>query len=354
MDWTTLPGPTAFIERTAQDLSETYSVVSRCPAYLDDSWSRKLKARLEGFYAWNDVLCSPEDFYRFCAQLCGKEKMHGPHDLQRETLHCQLFYISFPSAEEWSRWTSLLTEFVIAQKTFDEKLQRNVMLVALNDDGLEVPNEALLKKRDILDFLRDEDPFFHACQCSSRDGSNRSIEEDIRIHICSELALWDFDLCRYLLDFPLEQLVDPIDVIKGYAEARGLEGWDGTSVFESGRNTNSAGSASSVTLALNGNREELTRRVWRGQVQVLFPLIEDQRCKLIERLRSMCPEVPRRATNEDGIVEIGPLHYHMRRERKCPRQLENFAFRLKEMRNDIAHLRACKLHHIPDKSELLT
>lgn len=354
MDWTTLPGPTAFIERTAQDLRETYSVVSRRPAYLDDSWSRRLKARLEEFYAWNDVACSPQEFYRFCAQLCGKESLLGPQDLQRNSLNGHLFYVACHSADEWPQWVSLLTEFVVAQKTIDDKLHRNVFLLAINNDALEAPNEALLKKRDIPDFLRDEDPFFHACQCSSRDGSNRSIEEDIRIHICSELALWDFDLCRYLLDFPLEQLIDPIDVIKEYAEAKNLGDLDGALGSESGSKTNSSGSSPSVTLALNGNREELTRRVWRGQVQVLFPLIEDQRCKLIERLKSLCPWVLRRARNEDGIVEIGPLHFHMLKEGKCPPKLKNFAFRLKEMRNDIAHLKVCKLAHIPNKSELLT
>jgi len=352
VDWTTLPGPTAFIERTAQDLSETYSVVSQCPAYLDDSWSRKLKARLEGFYAWNDVLCSPEDFYRFCAQLCGKEKMHGPHDLQRETLHCQLFYISFPSPEEWSRWTSLLTEFVIAQKTFDEKMERNVILVALNNDGLEVPNEALLKKRDILDFLRDEDPFFHACQCSSRDGGNRSIEEDIRVHVCSELALWDFDLCRHLLNFSLEELLDPTDLLKQYAAEK--KGTVESSVQVDNNNSSKPNKLSAVDLALNGNREELNRRIWRGQVQVLFPLIEDQRYKLIQHLQSTCPSVLRNAENDDGVIEIGPLHRCMLRERKCSPRLVDLARRLKKIRNDVAHLKVCAVHKIPNKSELLT
>lgn len=231
-------------------------------------------------------------------------------------------------------------------------MERNVILVALNNDGLEVPNEALLKKRDILDFLRDEDPFFHACQCSSRDGCNRSIEEDIRVHVCSELALWDFDLCRYLLNFSLEQLLDPTDLLKRYAvEKQGAAENPG----QIGNNNSSKPKkVSAVDLALNGNREELNRRIWRGQVQVLFPLIEDQRYKLIQHLQSTCPSVLRNAENDDGVIEIGPLHRCMLRERKCAPYLVNLARRLRNIRNDVAHLKVCAVHRIPNNAELLT
>ncbi len=353
MDWTTLPGPTAFIERTAQDLRETYSVVSRRPAYLDDSWSRRLKARLEEFYAWNDVACSPQEFYRFCAQLCGKESLLGPQDLQRNSLHSHLFYVACPSADEWPQWVSLLTEFVIAQKTIDDKLHRNVFLLAINNDALDAPNEALLKKRNILDFLRDEDPFFHACQCSSRDGGNRSIEEDIRVHVCSELALWDFDLCRHLLNFSLEQLLDPTDLLKQYAAEKQATD-EHLDQKDNNSNSSKPTQVSAVDLALNGNREELRRRIWRGQVQVLFPLIEDQRYKLIQHLRSNFPSLLENAENDDGVIEIGPLHRRMLRERKCSPRLVDLARRLKKIRNDVAHLKVCAVHKIPSKSELLT
>jgi len=354
VDWTTLPGPAAFIERTAQDLNQTYSVVCRCPAYLDDSWSRKLKSQLETSYVWNDVACSPQEFYRFCARLCGKESLLGPQDLQRNSLHGHLFYIARPSADDWPRWVSLLTDFVIVQKTIDENIQKNVLLIALDNDGLAVPNEALLRRRDILDFLRDEDPFFHACQCSSRDGARRSIEEEVRIHVCSELAHWDFELCRYLLDFPLERLLDPMDLLKQYAKEKQVKEQD---FSQSGNGTDRSSKTkleSAVLLAINGDREELSRRVWRGQVQVLFPLIEDQRYKLIKHLRSNFPLLLENAENDDGVIEIGPLHNRMLQERKCSPRLVNLAHRLKKIRNDVAHLKVCAVHKIPSKSELLT
>jgi hypothetical protein len=353
VDWTKLPGPDAFTAQTVQDLLGTYSVIARNPPYLDDSWSRQVKSSVEGNLVWNEVDCSPDDFYRFCARLCGKEQLSGPRGLLNESLHCQLFYISRPSADDWARWSRLLTDFVIFQNAIDERFQRNVFLVVLHDAKLEAPNEALLKKRDILDFLREEDSFLHACQCRPCEGNSRSLEDQIRIHVCSELALWDFDLCRYLLDVPLQKLLRPADVIKEYLAEQG-DAANGAEASSSSASPSDPNTASAVALALNGNEKELGRRVWRGQVQVLFPLLEDQRYKLIKRLESECPSVLRNVTSEDGIVEIGPLYRMMKRNRDCPHKLTNLASRLRGMRNDIAHLKVCELHNIPPKSDLLT
>ena len=276
------------------------------------------------------------------------------HDLLASGINANLFCVEQPSAEHWPAWTKLLTEFAKAHATVGA-LERNTLLFVLHDAQMMPPNENLIAASYLHDFTRPEDCFFHACQCSAGTGA-RSLEEEVRIHVCSELALWDFELCSYLMGLSLDAVLQPFDALCAYARSSGDDGLDVSKRYQPCRNSNNGSTPDqthAVILALKEDRVELCRRVWRGQVQVLFPLIEDQRCKLLDLIRSKFPAVLGDGDSVDETLEIGPLVRFMRHYGKCPRELLALAGRLKKMRDKIAHLQVCTIEDTPTRAELI-
>jgi hypothetical protein len=109
-------------------------------------------------------------------------------------------------------------------------------------------------------------------------------------------------------------------------------------------------------LALNGNKDEIARRVWIAQVRVLFPIIEEQRIRLIRMLRVHDPVIIKAWENEPeiaGDLEIGALSYRMSRSRRFKQRLTDYAVKLRNIRNKLAHLRICLPSDIPSEDEWL-
>lgn len=350
-----MPGPSAFIGNVEEMLRETRSVVAYVSPCFDFRWCESLRGRLEGIFAWRDVHPDPSRFYQEASTRKDGLPFVGTLEMIESGLHSQLFVLTSPARDSWSSWTKLLSDFSNVQRSVDSFL-RSVFLIVIDKSDLEAPIEAILTQCSIHDFLREEDAFFHACRHLD-GGSPRTIETDIKTHVCSELALWDFDLCDYLMGLNLSSLLQPEGALRSYGEqkqaaADSLPERPWRQIFPAGHCAEGSQREHSVALAMGGNTLELRRRVWRGQVQVLFPLIEEQRLLLIRRIRDRCPAVLRQLAANIEATEIGPLHHAMVQERGCPRDLLRIAGCLKALRNKIAHLEVCMPNELP-RSEML-
>jgi hypothetical protein len=107
--------------------------------------------------------------------------------------------------------------------------------------------------------------------------------------VVTELAGSDAHLAQHLAKEDLATIMSPFEVLKQFAESRGWSAeylthavWHNgtTDVVDGNRLLHSA------ATAVMGNRTEVNRRVWRGQVTVLYPYIEEQRVKLVPLVRS--------------------------------------------------------------------
>ncbi len=97
----------------------------------------------------------------------------------------------------------------------------------------------------------------------------------------------------------------------------------------------------SALLALKGDRDAIEARVWRGEVGVILPFIEDQRALLVRHLgrRFPLPWQPDKGKviSDPRKLQIGQIEYLLR-NMTVDRGLRRKVRMLCKMRNDLAHL----------------
>lgn len=117
-----------------------------------------------------------------------------------------------------------------------------------------------------------------------------------------------------------------------------------------------------LALARRGKTEEINKRIWKTQIQILFPIIELERVKLIEKwMSNIRDSLLNNHVTQYGVhitnpydVEIGTLDY-LQFHHSCDgryklyipdetdRQRISF---LHECRNLLAHVNCCSIHQV--------
>lgn len=179
----------------------------------------------------------------------------------------------------------------------------------------------------------------------------------VLLAVLTELAGTDPELAHYLVDRPPASIMEPTHVLKQFALSRGWTpdrlkqtGWhDGTCDRLDG-----SCFVHSAAVAVLGNQAELRRRVWRGQVAVLFPFIEECRIRIIERVRSYIrlpleTQFGRIERAED--LEVSHLRQTLR---GChiPSKTWKLLNRIVQMRHSLAHLEPVPLATLMATDEL--
>ncbi len=148
----------------------------------------------------------------------------------------------------------------------------------------------------------------------------------IKAAVAVEVGTWDLCLTERLLDLPMKLALRPDLCAEQWLEAddqgvaQHLDGWGG----EPARHA--------AWLASN-DKGSLTKRVWRGQLGVLFPWIEERRRDVIARHRHFL-----RATDqtmpEVEMLDWGPISIQLGNSPKgCPKAVQS----ARTMRNELAH-----------------
>ena len=165
--------------------------------------------------------------------------------------------------------------------------------------------------------------------------------------VAARLCETDAEFAAALLeDVDFRHVQPDLEKLEALAEAHGFR--------------REAASAGHITYhILNGDREEITRRIWAAQVQVLFPLIELETSDIVHRFEKEIAEALQAEKVEQygnritdiGDVEIGTLYYMMTTRRKSDKESYLFYVReeslrekitdLHEFRNRLAHGKLC-------------
>jgi hypothetical protein len=180
------------------------------------------------------------------------------------------------------------------------------------------------------------------------------LEAEVRASVAASLALWDPGLCGMLLDQPTATLLDPLQAISAWATA---SGWSATwtdSELESRGLLGDFGMAEkrlhSGIHALRNEGREIQLRVWRGQVGVLLPFVEERRRDLLHAFGPWLtlPYQPDRgdAITDASDLELGHLYRMFAGDRRLAPECRALIETLREMRNSLAHF-------VPVKAEQL-
>ncbi|WP_341987605.1 hypothetical protein [Azorhizobium sp. AG788] len=163
---------------------------------------------------------------------------------------------------------------------------------------------------------------FAAAHLSEADG----LPIRIKAAVAVEVGAWDLCLTEILLDLPMKHALRPDLCTEQWLEAddqpaaQHLDGWGGEAARHAG------------WLARN-DKGSLTKRVWRGQLGVLFPWIEERRREVISRHRPHL-RVTEQTMPEVEMLDWGPIAIQLGNSAKgCPKAVHS----ARGIRNELAH-----------------
>jgi hypothetical protein len=200
------------------------------------------------------------------------------------------------------------------------------VVVAACDDDLEELGDEHWDDLDAAGLVGPLDGMaFAAAYMSEAD----SLTARIKAAVAVEVGAWDLGLTETLLDLPAREALRP-DLCPDQwvapdseAAAQHVDGWGGEPTRHA------------AWMARN-DLAGLRKRVWRGQLGVLFPWIEERRREVITRYRSFLKVNDNTMPNID-LFDWGPISIQLQNSALggCP-QAVHLA---REIRNELAHSR---------------
>jgi hypothetical protein len=246
-------------------------------------------------------------------------------------------------SEQWPAWRTFLSDYEQVCRNVDQ-LQRTLFFAQMDSEWDPAPVEdvclAVFSWDDTLD--ETDISLFAARQLISKRLA--PLERRLIISLLSELSLWDTVLCVQLANHSLETLIVPERQLQTFAHQRG---W--TAAIPRAQWWNFGIEASvvgfrqkhSAFLALLGEERALGQRIWRAQLRVVFPAIEELRLALLPCLK---PQLRFPLATASGLVheieelEIGEIAYHLQKTRSVDPEIRRLVHLLKDLRHALAHL----------------
>jgi len=348
MNWWELPGPKAFVNAVEEDVREGKSVFLQLPDHSPRRLSASIRQALGEDLRWFSTSVvqpiSPINFlYDLLVPDSDSATLRSPSSLVNESaFQRHLIWIEGLTAATWPPWSQFFVEYERASRSVHPARKTQFLVPLLNSSGrLKVP-EAIGISQHIWDgWLRYGDMLLYSCSCVGERTS--PLETELTIALVAELARWDPDLCEWLAHFPLEQLIRPGDLLPEFAKARGwnsaIEKLKGDAWPVGGCHTVKGESVSHACLS---SLPGLERLVWKAEIAVLMPYIEEQRQSLLKRYRKHL-RVPFKTTGGAQIdnvydLEIGHIEWQLARSMGITRDEIDGISDLKNARNSLSHL----------------
>jgi hypothetical protein len=203
-----------------------------------------------------------------------------------------------------------------------------VLVVVSEDGGCRLDDQMIEPVREVFG------PLDGAAYAAAMPRSPRPLESRLITSVAIEVAAWDVALLDRLTVLPPDQAARPDLYLAAWADPR-MEAWRNRPVaWEAGSLEDWGGEPAEHALWLAANRRPaLTKRVWRGQLAMLLPWIEQHRQAIIERERKALRPDPQRSGPDVESLDWGPLAVQLERVPELRRLLPAF----REARNELAH-----------------
>jgi hypothetical protein len=188
----------------------------------------------------------------------------------------------------WSSWSSFVENYhrrLSAQSPFAAESIRFLLLCrGIAEDALRpygVDLKIILYKGRV--GLLDTEQY---CAFSFGIDNSNITEQRVKAAVIAQLALGDKGLADWLCDKDLSSILSPLHILKKLADQRRISvgtarSWhSGTEDMIEGKVTDS-----SLLLAATDDGRGLDNRIWKAQLKVLFPYIEERRCEFVTLIR---------------------------------------------------------------------
>ena len=349
--WLHLPGPALMTDRIVQDLRDRRSVVLHLPRGTTEAVRSAIGARVHTHDLWLWRIATVEEQGSPIQQLGRSFDLPGLVEigdlLTEESLDGAIIWVEVNGELQWKAWRSFLLAFEHEARNAHER--GPLFCIALTGDSdamapIKAPGTVTRIWRGV--FSRLDLSFFASYLGSGRSGRG-GLEHRLRVAVVAEVAGFDLGAVEELVDMPLDVLLKPDAVLAQLAQRRGWTketcenpNWSkGMCDVVEGRDF-----IHSAVLCAKGETVEIVRRIWRAEVAVLFPHIEDRRIELTGELSDLLEtrlpiETPFGRIEDVADLEIGHISMLVR-DARIPGRRKAFIASLARVRHCLAHLQA--------------
>jgi hypothetical protein len=243
-------------------------------------------------------------------------------------------------SESWPKWEAFLADYENAARASD------VASPLLCLQVLDLPTSArkfagvshrgwrgAVDRYDVALFVADLLRVRRACP----------LHYHLSIALCTELAGGDAILAERLALAGLEDQLSPMAALLELAEERHVVNKttaEERAAAHCNEEWDHGARLSSCAAAASGRVDEIRRRIWKAEVSVLFPFIEEQRSRLVREMSQFLRlpfETAFGVVNDRDDLEVGHVLILCRRH-GAPRRVLRLLECLTRMRHSLAHL----------------
>lgn len=351
MKWWQLPGPASFVNEISDELRSGSNVILQLPSCLPTGLRSAIADNLGSSVPITtidaDGVASVFDFL-FDHYTSGTETrtLRNASTLVQHIHPGFIYWLTGITCKNWPAWRVFLSEYQHACGN-RAVLERTLFCVMLEGDVA----EATITPEVRLSLLRYDnrvsrlDALIFSSLLLERSTLESEVLWEVRAAIIAQLALWDPDAATRLAANVLDNAFEPEIILAKMAKERGWTDLDlknEQSLWSHGAGMRFQGEfcLHAAYLASAKLNDEIARRVWTGQVGILFPYIEGVRRQFLQRYQHAfrLPQLTARGSIHDiHDLEIGHIYSQLQQMLASGKD-RYLAERLTTMRNALAHL----------------
>lgn len=365
--WWSLPGPCRFVDLIEEDLQAGKNVLVGLPKYAPTGLFSVVRQRLYTSELLQfrrvdlrddsiDPDWSPARvIHRQCGTVTETEAGYSAKSVaQWHELEETAIWVDGVDEVAWPCWKRFLEEYEHHCRERPAHL-RGVFIVPVvaTAEGHLSPPDVALSVRRWQGFVSHLDMLLYCAECCKETGSNPLIQE-LLVQIAAELSGFDPHLASWFAASDPKESLHPERMLYTFAKARGWhdEAWnatDGACSWEEGAVDAVSGQrfVHSAFAETSGRKALVMHRIWRAQLRVIFPFLEDRRLEFVSEYRPFLtlPVVtPFETIDEHDSLEFSHL-CHQLRDLLAADRLQVLEY-CRRLRNSLAHSRPANSNDI--------
>ena len=340
-----LPGPSEYLDAVERSLRDGESVILSFPEGAPAGFETALHVRMADCGRWGRVEVSPADMLKpgvplrqlleqFAPELTEVSGVTAVELCEAEGFWGRLIWIEGLRSINCPAWMTFLGKYAHASRSVP-RLRRTLFIAPVGADTTgDSFGDVALMVHEWAGVVDEMDLTFLANDRLRTRGIRGTLRM-LLVMTIARVAAWDFNTAERLANASAEDILDPSNLLRSEASARG---WVCETPRSVSRGTVSARGVVHAALASISEPDEIQRRIWSAQVSVLLPVIEVQRQALVKEYQHQIAEELRRdgRAEDPEELEIRDLAFLFRRvgfDRDVGYRVED----LRLARNALAH-----------------
>jgi hypothetical protein len=351
MNWWSLPGPSMFVNSVVDQVGQGRSVFLALPEHAPSRLATAIKRTLGDSYRWCSLTVGDQEdplgfLYDRCVCDADPRVLRSTTTLVGEpSFQEQIIWLDGLTPTNWERWSAFFVEYEHASRHVLSSLRTHfiVPLIGVASSLATVEAVALARVDWNNSVQRLDMLLYSAVSICPR---TTPLETDLVTFLVAELAAWDPELCEYLSGMELEHLIDLIPMLVEFGRQRGWERLSVSSPHEQwcrGLVFTCQGKLISHTayLAFQGRSDAIQHLIWKAEIGILMPYVEEQRQSLL-RLYGSRLAIPFQTKTGEIVrdlydLEIGHIEYQASRLTGVANGELAWISQLKLARNSLSH-----------------